>query len=267
MDTIASRLRAAIERWGSIRRFADAMPKVRGATYGMIHRYLKGETDPPLEFLEAAAGVLGVRVEWLAHGKEPMTAREERVSELERDRVGADLLENAAIARGFTPGTRALLFDAWRRLAAGVPQQDIPERDLIVMAAQLLALLDLPTQLWGFKHEMPERELNDYAVAMLSALMRAMPESGAGDMPDERGVLYAHGFRLEYADDHIERARALLDARVAAHEDRVRETEARLARLDELMEAFKAGQISAEDRRELDHLLDTSPEEASNGEA
>ena len=50
------------------------MPKGRGATYVMLHRYLKSDGPrPPDEVLHAAAEILGVRFEYLAHGDGPVT--------------------------------------------------------------------------------------------------------------------------------------------------------------------------------------------------
>lgn len=50
---------------------------IPGVSRPMLHQYLKGKATPPLEFVEAAAQVLGVPFEWLAIGKESPTAGSE----------------------------------------------------------------------------------------------------------------------------------------------------------------------------------------------
>jgi transcriptional regulator with XRE-family HTH domain len=70
METIGERLRRAIEDWGSIRKFQQAMEAsaAPGTSGPAINRYLKDETEPAISFLNAAAEVLGVRPEWLMTG-------------------------------------------------------------------------------------------------------------------------------------------------------------------------------------------------------
>jgi transcriptional regulator with XRE-family HTH domain len=74
---MGERLRYAIEQWetGSVRAFHRAMRDsgVRGSSYPTIHGYLQDRTKPTLEFLEAAAGVLGVRLDWLRSGEGPLS--------------------------------------------------------------------------------------------------------------------------------------------------------------------------------------------------
>lgn len=72
VEGIHTRLRLAIAEWrdGSINAFHRELHSagVQGSSYTQIHKYLRGETVPPLEFVVAAAGVLGARIEWLANG-------------------------------------------------------------------------------------------------------------------------------------------------------------------------------------------------------
>lgn len=64
----------------SVRAFAAALKErgVEGASYGMVRRYLAGETVPGAEFIEQAADLLGYNLLWLWTGKGRMipTARE-----------------------------------------------------------------------------------------------------------------------------------------------------------------------------------------------
>lgn len=102
MRTVSTRLKGALqERGESIRGLHRALKEegIRGArAYASIHAYVSGDvTEPPLDFLRAAAAYLGYRVAWLAFGDGLPT--EEMQSEIERF--------------GKVAGTR----DAWERLS------------------------------------------------------------------------------------------------------------------------------------------------------
>ncbi|CAN5188110.1 hypothetical protein BH24GEM2_BH24GEM2_13810 [soil metagenome] len=86
--TVAERLRHAIEKGtgpgaGSIRKFHKWISEenVPGTSYPVIHRYLKGTAKPPVEFLEVAADLLGVRLAWLVLGEGKPTELEQWVAE------------------------------------------------------------------------------------------------------------------------------------------------------------------------------------------
>lgn len=69
-DTIGKRLRWAIERRTSIRKFQQTMERggLRGSTGTAINRYLQDGTEPSIEWLRAAAEELDVSLVWLALG-------------------------------------------------------------------------------------------------------------------------------------------------------------------------------------------------------
>ncbi len=84
MRTIGERLRWALEhREISIRAFQQEMHsmQVPGSSYPAVHRYLKGETTPSVEFLMKAAGFLKVRPAWLIVG-DGFPTEEEQLEEL-----------------------------------------------------------------------------------------------------------------------------------------------------------------------------------------
>jgi transcriptional regulator with XRE-family HTH domain len=80
METFGKRLRAEIGRWGSIRKFSERLTDAglsgRGASRAMVHKYLKDEGTPSLEFIRAAAVLLNVREEYLETGERPRTEAE-----------------------------------------------------------------------------------------------------------------------------------------------------------------------------------------------
>lgn len=68
---LGDRLRVAIRQSGySHHGFARAMEArgVYGSHYRTLVNYLKGRTEPSLEWLDEAADLLGVGAQWLAHG-------------------------------------------------------------------------------------------------------------------------------------------------------------------------------------------------------
>jgi len=62
----------------SIRKLQRALSEgdVPGSGYASVHSYVKGGTEPRRDWLAVAAGVLGVRLEWLADGDGEMTAED-----------------------------------------------------------------------------------------------------------------------------------------------------------------------------------------------
>jgi hypothetical protein len=78
-ETFGSRLRQAIEKSDfSFRAFQrEVSSRVTGGiTYPTINSYLKDETEPRRDFIEAAAAILGVWGSWLAFGVGPRTDEE-----------------------------------------------------------------------------------------------------------------------------------------------------------------------------------------------
>ena len=80
-----------------------------------------------------------------------------------------------------SPEASALFAAALARYAMGEPDMHLTEEHLIELAGDLRWLLLLPTTGWGFDHEPDYDRFSEYCVAMLHALMQAMPGSGSGD--------------------------------------------------------------------------------------
>ncbi len=83
MKPTKERLKEAMDHSGwSINRLRKHLKAqgVRGSSYGSVRNYLgrtQTPSEPPLEFLLAAAEAMGVNPEYLAHGKEHLTAAHE----------------------------------------------------------------------------------------------------------------------------------------------------------------------------------------------
>ena len=76
MRVIAKRLETAVKQWGTTHAFSTVMVElgIRCSSLRMVQLYLAGTHTPSLEFVHAAAKILGVREPWLALGEEPMTS-------------------------------------------------------------------------------------------------------------------------------------------------------------------------------------------------
>lgn len=237
---------------------AEAGDPFSGASLTSIQAYLNGTVEPSRRFIREAAAVLGVRAAWLDYGELPIT--EEELSSTDTDAApaaGHPMLDAAAAHYGLDATTRTLLGAATRRYAAGCREQSTDPHFEERLGLELLTLLDLPRELWGFNHHMSKRQLNDYAVAMLNALMMAMPDAGNGDLLEERGTLYGSGYELVIDRDA---GVALSTSRLRAAKASLERLEARKARFDELAEAAQnamdAGQVEEAEQmmRELQDM-------------
>ena len=114
--SFADRFEQALKKAKSIRAFHEEISNsekwgsVPGSSYSMIHRYLRGKATPPVEFIETAAEILGVRAAWLRTGEGGPTEEEELArrgqtrAEDDRDRAEDELLEEVeAIVRRIFP--------------------------------------------------------------------------------------------------------------------------------------------------------------------
>lgn len=95
--------------------------KARGSSYGSVHNYLNGKSEPPLEFLIAAADVLRVNREYLAFGRGHMTEAESEVTAAGEASVGT---------RGTSPHQLALELKREVLEELGVPKPDPPALNL-----------------------------------------------------------------------------------------------------------------------------------------
>lgn len=83
MVTVSDRLNEALQiRGRSTRSFQQELAErdVPGASTAAVYRYLKGEAEPSLAFIEAAAEILDLRTPWLAFGIGYRDDEEERLA-------------------------------------------------------------------------------------------------------------------------------------------------------------------------------------------
>ena len=179
MDTLGKRLRVAVKRWGSIRRFQRAMAEAeaRGHSNQMIYDYLMDRRGPSLEFIKEAAKILDIREAWLVSGEGPMTDLEATVAggiSAPRDRLGRegfDFFEAEARRFGVTEAVNSLFADTvLQLLATATQQEDIDQEMVSAVAGDLHWMLNLPRHLWGFGSGSDARTMNDFYLASLLAL-------------------------------------------------------------------------------------------------
>lgn len=202
MDSVQSRLR----RWReevkrlSVREFHQRvnahLPPGRRVSLGSVSNYERsgngrGAGAPPrADYLAAVKRAFPeLRLEWLLLGEGEPTVAGGRVAESAGAARGmaaagglggllADRLPDLGL---LSPEASALFLGALTRYATGDPGMDVGEREILELAEDLRWLLLLPLSLWGFRHEPDYERFSAYSVAMLHALMQAMPGPGRGD--------------------------------------------------------------------------------------
>ncbi len=216
--TFGERLRRELEkRKMSVKRFQETLheKKVRGSAYSSVWSWLNDDKNPPLEFIRAAAKLLGVREQWLETGDGPRT-------ELEAKTIEAAAPEEDTFRAAFQALGRAekrmrapfrisdlnmLNHGIWVQLAIRLLEQG-PDRqfedhneDQMLHALEPFAwLLALP---WiAVRHmnrvdptadPMPQDIVNTYFMGMYQALNVAMPQPGEGDT--EASIRFLHFFK------------------------------------------------------------------------
>jgi hypothetical protein len=246
-STFGLRLRWAIERMPrdgrrrGVARFADLMRKrakqlaaegrtLPGVQISTIHGYLKDEIQASVIFHEEAARLLNVCPGWLTHGlgvpEGPPAAGEGAPAPVPEE----SLLESAARDIGLDAPTRAVLSDVWQRHIDGARENFASPFETYQFANDLLRLLNLPDQYWGLRHDLSVSERNNYARAILNALMLVMPAKGQGDWNVDRGTCYA--ISIELPRD-LHRAAEIAMDRAAQRNKDAKAVEARKANFDE----------------------------------
>ena len=205
MDTVQSRLgffRKDVQGL-SLRDFRSRvnaeLPERSRVSLGTLSNYERDgggspRAGPRAEFLAALKRAFPpLRLEWLILGDGEPTTIAERLAAPEglETKAASPAGEGSSFAARvlarypdlelLSPEASALFMAALTRLAMGEPRLALDEGDLIELAGDLRWLLLLPPGAWGFRHAPPYRAFSDYAVAMLHALSRLMPESGEGD--------------------------------------------------------------------------------------
>jgi len=143
---------------------------------------------PRSEFLAALKCAFPeIRLPWVILGDGQPTELAERLASpdglegKEGSRFAARILTRYPDLELLSPEASALFMAALTRLAMGEPRMALDEDHLLELAGDLRWMLLYPVRAWGFRHEPAYRELSDYAVAMLHALMQVMPDTGLGD--------------------------------------------------------------------------------------
>lgn len=191
--TLGERLRRAIDRQppeGRSRGIGLLISKIKGvtgATYPSIASYLEDDVKPPLEFLEAAATALGVRLAWLAFGEGEMTKAEQDLLGDETDQadgpLSADLmnaLREGSEMFGESRLDYELLLEVLRRWIRAHGPNDEPEhREVRKKAVRIWELVHktIPAELRLSRMgvSMPDEQWASYKVAIFQALALAVP--------------------------------------------------------------------------------------------
>ena len=173
---IARRLREALDSHGwSVTEFVDRLKEaeasVKGAT--AVFDYTNGKKIPPINFVEDAADLLGVRRSWLAFGEEPrhvdpdVNAPLTRKVEARFERVAGD---SATVQAQF----HALLNRrSVARSASGAPPND---DEILTWTDEICGLVEGPWNQLTRGIGSTGADWYNYRVAMLHALMLAFSD-------------------------------------------------------------------------------------------
>ena len=189
-ESLSDRLGHALQDWkrGGPRRSISSFHRilaerqVPGSSYAMIHRYLGGQGEPSLKFIEAAAEVLEVRPAWLTYGAGAQTAAEAAMASRTAI-VGLDAVlvtETEAKLVDLT-GEFGLaeLHAARRRLVASCRDGHQATPNEIQELGDWLGKRVLEP-LQRLESDLSGRQGEDYVRAACHALMLAVPEGRAG---------------------------------------------------------------------------------------
>lgn len=202
MTSLAERLKDQVGRWHDIgehgrkgppRAFAEELSgrlegAKTGATYRSVLNYMNGVETPSVEWIDAAADLLGVRRAWLAFEEGARTEEEELAKSLT---VGRDLPEAAgalriilqAIPLDRVPHDFLALFSqllvpftlaSWERADRRGERRPDPEE----ISRALADMFFDPLRYW-YGEVRPQRFV-EYATAMAAALRLAIPTAGQG---------------------------------------------------------------------------------------
>lgn len=204
MDTVQERIRYWRDnvKHLSLREFQRAvnewLPDGETVSLGTVSNYERTAVDggsrggPRSDFLAAMKRAFPeLRLAWLVLGQGEPTELAERLRLREGLEEGADeAASDSLIARVLgnypdldllSPEASAMFAGALTRYAMGEPEMNLTEEHVIELAGDLRWLLLLPIAGWGFVHEPGYERFSGYGVAMLHALMLAMPDPGEGD--------------------------------------------------------------------------------------
>ena len=200
---IGERLKQKVEEMGKTRQWlSDELQKlpnadeIEGTSYASIHSYWRGDVEPPLSFLLAAADLLDVSAGWLILGDRPadrsttlvpgtMTGSLDDLSQF-------DPVTRAAYAaipelERLSPAVTSMFLEALTRLAgSGKGFRQTPQ-GLRALAKDLWSMVRFPLGKLGFRKTIQGRAETDYAVAMLQTLMLVMEAEGPRGPPGPKG--------------------------------------------------------------------------------
>jgi hypothetical protein len=194
MKKVGDRLAWAIEQarpggWSINRLHRELQAAgVRGSSYGSVRNYIAGRAEPPLEFLHAAADVLGVRREYLRDGKEPatkaaraLTARRTESEPPKGMRLNLPSFPGLSLTRGVRD-SYYMLSGWWTYALESGAVSDIPSQP---GAGAIGAAWHSPLEALGIDaSRVSPAELEEY-VATVSGALRRVLRSISPPLPEE----------------------------------------------------------------------------------
>lgn len=142
--------------------------------YSTVARYVKGDSAPPLPWLQAAAAVLGVSHVWLAFGegdKRRDGALSPDASAIERSTYGHALIHDLRGGRGVLNALVETILDS----RPADDTADITDDDLAALLDRLLGPLYRVWYAFRPNASTANRELERFLLASLTVVLEAVP--------------------------------------------------------------------------------------------
>lgn len=193
----------------SIRAFHDALqarrPVPKGASYASVHKYLKGQGEPPLQLVQAAADLLRLREEWLLSGEGAPTEVDASAKHVGgekgfvTDRVDARMREIFPLYDSLPAYVRSMAWHTIVVLSSVIPQPveeetgEAGRNALLMRAGEIVAsCMAYPSGL------LPELSLNSeqlghYGMAVCQSLLFAVTPSVKWKPAPAPGTSQEHG--------------------------------------------------------------------------
>lgn len=138
------RLAQALQQWGSTPAFLDALRErgVRGGSKTSVYRYIKLETVPSIDFLVEAAGVLGIRRDWLLFDEGEQTEAEQ-ATRPQMSAMRAMSFDDPLDVHG--PAVSGLVLQAIQQLFLADPDGPVPQGpELELLEAMIMDIATAP---------------------------------------------------------------------------------------------------------------------------
>lgn len=199
MEELHERIERAVEESGKTRKeFAETVARRGGGgggTYRTLYNYITGKTEPSVRWLEAAAKVARVRVEWLRHGEGPIkdtdmeggtSVEDEEIEKIPDPNALFDVCCRLRDGGGWLQQNATMLFrsswwEAVVRIMESCPDfDDAEQNDFVAVGTFALGYAATVTKVSPLRRKWSFRDFHRTMVPIFQGLANAAPDAGQG---------------------------------------------------------------------------------------